>query len=243
MHVDKTALKTCRKCNKELPLTSFYKNKKIENKCIARCKQCIIKYQTEYRNINKNRIKEVKHEYYIKNKNIISEKLKSYYKKNCSVLKKRQQEWRSRNPDRTKENNKYFREKYYLKKPEEIRAYYREYHKHRMLIDINYKLSRRLRTRLWHALKGKRKIDSTFSLIGCSINSVKKHLECKFHRNKYTKEQMTWKNYGQWHVDHIKPLASFDLSLEEEQRKAFNINNLQPLWAKENLSKGAKING
>ena len=51
---------------------------------------------------------------------------------------------------------------------------------------------------------------------------------------------MSWGNYGKWHVDHIRPCASFNLVNEEEQKKCFHYTNLQPLWAKDNLSKGSK---
>lgn len=52
---------------------------------------------------------------------------------------------------------------------------------------------------------------------------------------------MTWKNHGQWYIDHIVPCVSFNLLLEEEQKKCFHYTNPQPLWAKENLSKSGKI--
>lgn len=54
---------------------------------------------------------------------------------------------------------------------------------------------------------------------------------------------MTWANYGKsgWHIDHIKPCASFDLSDPDQQKACFHYSNLQPLWAFDNLSKGAKL--
>ena len=61
------------------------------------------------------------------------------------------------------------------------------------------------------------------------------HLEAQF------KPGMTWDNYGLkgWHVDHIRPCASFDLRDPEQQRRCFHYTNLQPLWAEENLKKGS----
>ena len=52
---------------------------------------------------------------------------------------------------------------------------------------------------------------------------------------------MTWDNYGEWHIDHIKPISSFDLKDAKNQKLAMHYTNLQPLWAKDNISKGNKI--
>lgn len=60
------------------------------------------------------------------------------------------------------------------------------------------------------------------------------YLEAKF------TDGMSWKNYGKWHIDHIKPLASFDLTDPEQVKAACHFTNLQPLWASDNISKGAK---
>jgi len=55
---------------------------------------------------------------------------------------------------------------------------------------------------------------------------------------------MTWDNYGSaWHVDHIIPLAAYDLTDPEQQRQAFHYTNLQPMWAHENMAKGDEVPG
>jgi hypothetical protein len=80
------------------------------------------------------------------------------------------------------------------------------------------------------------KSSNTINLLGCSLEEARKHLESQF------KEGMTWENHGNkgWHIDHIRPCASFDLTDIEQQRDCFNYKNLQPLWWNENLSKGDK---
>lgn len=102
---------------------------------------------------------------------------------------------------------------------------------------LNRKISKNLRIRLYSAIKNNRKIYKTFDLLGCSIYEFKKYLEFRF------TPEMTWENYGKvWHIDHIRPCASFDLSKEENQKECFHYTNLQPLEAFKNLSKGKKLN-
>ncbi len=113
----------------------------------------------------------------------------------------------------------------------------KKYEKQRKLNDPEFKLLKTLRSRLLTALRcnNLKKNISTIKLLGCSISDLKKYLELKF------KDGMTWENHGKWHIDHIKPCASFNLLNETEQQKCFHFTNLQPLWAHENLSKGCKI--
>ena len=79
------------------------------------------------------------------------------------------------------------------------------------------------------------------SIVGYNIADLVNHLESKF------KEGMTWENYGYrgWHVDHILPVVSFNYkSVEDEEfKRCWNLENLQPLWAKDNLRKSDKIGG
>ena len=115
----------------------------------------------------------------------------------------------------------------------------REYQRDRLKNDINYKISSYARNRVRSALKSgdSSKTKNTFDLIGCSVDFLKDYLESKFTKG------MTWENYGYygWHIDHIKPCSSFDLTTEEQQRECFCYTNLQPLWWGDNLSKGDKI--
>lgn len=123
------------------------------------------------------------------------------------------------------------------------RKYYNEILKH----SENYKIQNCLRTRLHHELKKLKKqlninvtkCAKTLKLLGCSISELKIHLESKFQPG------MTWENHGYgddcWHIDHILPCASFDLTQESEQRKCFHYTNLQPLWQRDNLKKSNKL--
>jgi len=78
------------------------------------------------------------------------------------------------------------------------------------------------------------KTGKTLELTGCSKEELITHLQSKF------TEGMTWDNYGEWHIDHILPCVSFNLEDPEEQKKCFHWTNLQPLWAIDNIRKGAK---
>jgi hypothetical protein len=111
-----------------------------------------------------------------------------------------------------------------------IMAFKREWNKK----SIKHKIVRNLRRRVHHALKGETKSESTLSLLGCSINYLKEYLESKFQQG------MTWDNYGEWHIDHIKPCSAFDLSDPVQQKECFAYTNLQPLWAIDNLKKAYK---
>ena len=79
------------------------------------------------------------------------------------------------------------------------------------------------------------KCKKTVELVGCSVQELKRHIESQFTRG------MSWQKMGMIHLDHKIPLASFDLEDAEQQRLAFHYTNLQPLWARDNLTKGAKM--
>jgi hypothetical protein len=105
----------------------------------------------------------------------------------------------------------------------------RNYHtdeRFRMLTILRTRLHQALMHRSIHSLAIKR-------IAGCTTADLVAHLESQF------KPGMSWSNYGQWHVDHKKPCAFFDILDAQQQRQCFHYSNLQPLWALDNMRKGA----
>lgn len=107
--------------------------------------------------------------------------------------------------------------------------------------NVNAKLADNLRSRLKTVLRGKSKVGSAVQDLGCSLEELKTYIEAKFYKSNIGSE-MTWSNYGRlgWHIDHIKPLALFDLTDLDQLKQACHYTNLQPMWAEENWTKGKK---
>lgn len=138
--------------------------------------------------------------------------------------------WRKKNPEKVKAWTNRWRKN----NPEKVLVHWRRSHK-RKQNSPKYRLEKNLRNRVRRALNGKRKFYRTSALFGCSTLGLRQHIESQFVLG------MSWENYGTaWHVDHIKPCAKFDLRDLEQQKLCFHYSNLQPLWAIDNLRKGAK---
>jgi hypothetical protein len=165
---------------------------------------------------------------------------KKYYNKNKKILIKRVLNWYEKNKEKRKiyyllNKNKIFkRTKLWSEKN---RDKINKRINNRIKTDYTFKLKKNLRNRVNLAIRGLNKSKTTMKLLGCSIEFLKQHIEKQF------KPGMSWDKRHLFHIDHIRPCASFDLSKPEEQEKCFHYTNLQPLWAKDNLSKGAKYDG
>lgn len=154
----------------------------------------------------------------IKIKKLANHKLWAKDKK--EYLKNKHREWREANR-------------------EHVNKYSREYEAKRCKEDPKYKLGKRTRTAVYTCIKEANvaKYRSTFQLLGYTLEELMNHLESLF------TEGMTWDNYGEWHVDHKIPMNSFIFeSIEDSEFKlCWGLNNLQPLWGPDNLSKGCKL--
>ena len=114
--------------------------------------------------------------------------------------------------------------------------YKKRYSKEKIKTSILYKIKILLRNRLGAAIRWNQKSQKTLELLGCTVENLKVYLESKFLTG------MSWENHGLygWHIDHIRPCASFNLIDPEQQRKCFHYSNLQPLWASDNFKKSDK---
>ena len=205
--------KICSKCQKSLDLNLFYKCARYADGYRSHCKNCISNQARNNRESNKERYKN---------------RYKKYY-----------------------QGHKEEKARYQKSKIEQLREYNRNYyHKNNIKESVNnrfknnpeLRIKRIFRSRLVDVVKGKSKTSAILEYLGCSYSFLIQYLESKF------QEGMTWDNYGNpngdhsncWHIDHIIPVSSMGTD-ENSLRIIWHYSNLQPLWAKDNLSKGSKI--
>jgi hypothetical protein len=186
---------------------------KVKSRICIKCKKR--KYQKSF-SLRSNSCKQCKAKYAreyrktYKDTRNRTEYRKQYYYQNQKRFSEWNKKWRENN-DRSQ--------------------YYKEYRSK----NLSAKVACYCRNRIRLAIKNGWKAESSLSLTGCkSWNEVKIYLESKFEKG------MNWENMGEWHIDHIRPCSSFDLNNPKQQKQCFHYTNLQPLWAKDNLSKSNK---
>jgi hypothetical protein len=160
---------------------------------------------------------------------------KKYREKNKEKLSKKHKLWYENNKDKW---NVYIKE-YREKNIDKIRQIKRDYERNRKASDPLYKLISNFRTAIYTVLKESNvdKYGHYFDVLQYTPEELINHLEKQF------KDDMTWDNYGIWHVDHKFPITSFDIQEmgDEEFMKCWCLDNLQPMWGEENIRKSNKI--
>lgn len=259
----------CSFCKQEKELSLFPKDSSRKQGYGYRCFECCHKYneknkekisflKKQYYFENKNNIIEYKKIYKEKNLENYKTKEKEYYEKNKNYILLRNKEYYSKNKEYFSNSNKEYRIKnkknvlekkrtHYYENIQKIRSEQKEYakknrtklnvyQKNKYYNDPSFRIAQTIRRRCVVAIKNgnAKKNNKTEELLGCTFEQAKKHIESLF------LDGMNWNNYGKWHIDHIKPCALFDLTIESNQFMCFNYKNLQPLWAIDNLRKGAK---
>jgi nucleoid DNA-binding protein len=230
---------TCSVCKKTLPATYEYFNrdKRKKHGLTSYCKKCANRKNAEFsqKPENKERIKQKKalHNSKPEVKVRIKERAKLYYLENKDRLAKQSKEYRS-NPEVKAKSKK--RAKEYQAKPE-VRAWYRKRDNKLRKNDPNFRLSRNISSSMYQALKGNKNHIHWEKLVDFTLDDLKKHLKKQFQPG------MTFENYGKWHLDHKIPRSVFNFKTPDDLdfKRCWCLENLAPMWAKENISKGNKL--
>lgn len=166
-------------------------------------------------------------------------KAKAAYHSMTLEQKKQKQAYmkKIRTPEKQREYNKRYNEKQLKEDPIKFLERRKQYKASERANPLNRAKSN-MRNRFRDALKQYRQTqrDKMSTMIGCTWAFFDKWIASQFKRG------MKWENYGSiWHIDHIEPLARFDVSDQNDMKRAWHYSNLRPLKAAENLKKGAKI--
>ena len=226
--------KLCTVCRQQKVPAMFVKSKYCKDGYSGTCHSCNAAHAHAYYLKNKENINAKRRALAGEAREKLKERKREEYKIHRDAIVKKQQEYYAANKDKILERNRAG----YRKNKGRWRENRTLQEKVRYDTDAHFRLVRVLRSRLRGALKssGVRKQTRTTELLGCCIAQLKAHIEQQFLPG------MSWENHGLhgWHIDHIRPCASFDLTDPTQQRQCFHYTNLQPLWAKDNLKKGTK---
>ncbi len=185
---------------------------------------------------DRDKEKEYQREWYQKNKKRVLEQSKQYKKDNKEIVKERNKLWYIKNSQIISKQKK----EYYLNNKPKIMERTLKYEKNRYKTDPIYRLNRCASSSLSRCLKYhnlSKNNNHWENLVGYTVKDLKEHLEGLFLAG------MTWNNYGEWHIDHVIPQTFFAYTStnDVEFKYCWSLDNLQPLWAKDNLSKSNKI--
>ena len=214
--------KKCRVCDGMKEITEFHKKKGAPDGVRNECKECVKDIQKKYKEAPgfKEKQKEYDKNRYEENRNDILEHKKEYYIDNKTDILLYKKVYREENKDQIKEwrdNNR--------DKNSNGQAKYRERHPHIIAWrSVLYSTLKRLNTS---------KQGHTIDMLGYSALQLKEHISSKFQPG------MSWDNHGEWHIDHLRPVTNFTDT--EDVKVVCALDNLQPLWGFDNLSKGNKF--
>lgn len=263
--------KKCSKCREIKDLEYFHRDSVGQFGVKSKCKECLSKYNKEFKRKNKDKYREMRKEY-IKNN---PDKVKSWKSQSKESMNKYATEYRKRILEKEKigreikvcykckreknieefRKDKYTVDGYTYDCKQCNRESVKEYRKNNRekVLERNrinnkkrsenpfYRIKKNISRSISQVLeknkeerKNRRK---SLNYLPFTIDNLKKHLEKQF------KNGMSWRNYGEWHIDHIIPQSYYNYNSMDcdEFRECWKLENLQPLWAFENMSKGSKI--
>lgn len=212
-------MKACSECGEHKPATAeyFYRCSASRDGLGGQCKTCKRErereYKRKYRESHGESMSEYSRKYYESHKESLSEYRRKYYEANRESRNEHQRKYRVANPEKARES---------------VRVSNRKRGQ-----DVGYRVSHSVSVGMWASLRQEKNGRSWESLVGYTLADLRAHLEKQFTNG------MSWNNYGEWHIDHIKPVShfTFDSPDDPEFLECWSLWNLQPMWASENMSK------
>lgn len=215
-----------------LPVVEFYKNKSKKDGLDSLCKECNKSNAKKWRELNYEKSLETSRKWKRDNYERHLANSAKWAKENREHCNDLSNKWAKNNPEKIKKIQQKFRKN----NPDKIRVWTRKTSA-KLRSTPSGKLKRNMGTAICLCLQGKKGGKHWEELVGYTLDDLKAHLEKLF------KPGMSWENYGMngWEVDHKYPIALFDFNNPGEIKKCWSLDNLQPLWRLENISKGKKL--
>lgn len=214
----------CRECQRDLKASARERDptgeaEKARNRSRARYAknpEKVLAANAAWRARNIDAVRQKDRKYRAENLERISSRKAAKYAEDPQANISKVREWRLKNPDRSRS----------------IIARQNATRRSKPMERVRDSISRGV----WRALKGRKAGTKVEGILGYSMEDLRRHLERQFLKG------MNWDNYGTWHIDHIVPVSSFTISGidDPELRRAWDLPNLRPLWARDNLSKNDK---
>lgn len=262
----KEGMKECLGCLTIKTLSSFPANKTKPDGVQSQCRACKASADRVHYEENAEKIRERSRLYLEKNREQINERARENYRANRSEILRKANKWRAENKDLVREKNRRSYRKNKAKVAEKNKKWAKD---NRELARANHKRWRennaahvrekaRESFKVWYRKKrkdplfrlsvvmrvtlrrqinriGGSKDSTTSEALGYSPSDLASHLERQFCKG------MTWDNYGEWHIDHIIPVAEHIKRGETDPSVINCLSNLRPLWARDNQEKSASV--
>ena len=227
-------MKTCTVCHNEYPATKdyFYVNKDRPSGFVAQCKKCGVKKSATWNKANKEKRKISRARSYQKNRDTLCAKRREWYYANKKRNEEITKRWTAANRERWLEKKR----EWAKNNTEAVRSSARKCAAKRAG-NPTWRLSNSISRGIARSIANGKNRRHWEAIVGFSMAEFMSHIEKQFAPG------MSWENFGEWHVDHKLPIASFVFKTSDDPdfKKCWSLDNLQPLWAIDNLRKGTKI--
>lgn len=230
-------MKYCYGCKRILALDCFGKNKSNKDNLSYHCREC----RKQYSLIHKKELAEYNKQWALKNK----DKLVKYYQDHKEEYAERSKQWRQKNRKKVNELSRQYHQNNPEKRAKTMKKWaqnHKEYinnHQRQRMKNPKFKLNRNITKSIHSSLKARNISKNNRpweSLVNFTLQELMIRLESLF------QDGMIWENQGEWHLDHIKPISLFDFESMDDPgfKECWALENLQPLWAEDNLRKSNK---